>query len=661
MTTTDRPPSREPSLTLDHEVLSLWAELASIGAQAGHTGLLTPFVPARERLELGLFRLVVMGEIKKGKSSFINALLGEPDLLPTANDVATSTVFKVLYGPAKKYLVFFQPDVDSGKRLPPRVITSVEVSAYGTESGNPANAKRVDFIGVELPNPLLKDGLVIVDTPGVGGLFKAHRQITWAYAPNADAVIFVLDSVESVISADEVSFLKELTSKVTKRVYFVQTKTDAGGIEQSASWRERNLAILSEQLGFSRDRIVYFPVSSKQKAVADRKGLGDCQMKDESAKNLQRLTDSGFPPVRDFLRHGLMRQKKDHLAVDLAGQLLGGCRTLRADLAERLRILQAGQQTDLDRIRKEYEDTRKQFENWQRTECGQELRSFSRGLAELKQKTRHRIQDDLDPTGPIVSPILDNVRRTEFDPRKLNDQAAFVQQQCLADASEAIGRIYGEFNTGAIRLLRDTLDRLAKGFGTANLEPVSEGLGDATLHPIQVRDTLDMKFSSFESARTALYGGMAGSTLATLPFIVIGLLFPPAAAIAGIAMMMGGAFGGYKASSDARVRKREEALARLTSILQDVMRKAQKQALAQFDEMTSRLERRAEDEIQAAVEARRRELEDRLRQVDEARGQTREQHQTRTTQIKDWVAVLDRNETVIGGVLKNVPSPASAP
>lgn len=64
-------------------------------------------VTTLRRMNLGLFRLVVMGEIKKGKSSFINALIGEADLLPTSSDVATSAVFKVIHGPSRKYKVFF--------------------------------------------------------------------------------------------------------------------------------------------------------------------------------------------------------------------------------------------------------------------------------------------------------------------------------------------------------------------------------------------------------------------------------------------------------------------------------------------------------------------------------------------------------------------------
>ena len=69
-----------------------WADLNALALQLKQSDLLQPLKLDLERFELGLFRLVVMGEIKKGKSSFINALLGEPNLLPTSDDIATSTV-----------------------------------------------------------------------------------------------------------------------------------------------------------------------------------------------------------------------------------------------------------------------------------------------------------------------------------------------------------------------------------------------------------------------------------------------------------------------------------------------------------------------------------------------------------------------------------------
>ena len=105
-------PMQELSLT------KLPVNLQSIANLMSRIGLLEAQVFGRSRDEdyfasvttvaLGLFRLVVMGEIKKGKSSFINGLCGIPDLVPVHSDVATSTVFKLRYGTERRYTVYFQ-------------------------------------------------------------------------------------------------------------------------------------------------------------------------------------------------------------------------------------------------------------------------------------------------------------------------------------------------------------------------------------------------------------------------------------------------------------------------------------------------------------------------------------------------------------------------
>ena len=194
--------------------------------------------PKLEQYKLGLFRLVVIGEIKKGKTRFINALLRKPDLLPVHSDVATSTVYKVMYGDVEKYKVFFLPKAtnQAKENLTPLEIPREQLAEYGTEDGNPDNQKMVDFIGVQLPHPFLKSGLVIIDTPGLGGLFRKHSDITWRYIPRADAIFFVLDSVEAVASQEEMECLQKL-HEMTPRLFFVQTKTDIAGTEQWQQWR----------------------------------------------------------------------------------------------------------------------------------------------------------------------------------------------------------------------------------------------------------------------------------------------------------------------------------------------------------------------------------------------------------------------------------------
>ena len=168
----------------------------------------------------GMFRIVVMGEIKKGKSSFVNALLGVENLVPVCDDIATSTVYKICYGTKREYRVFFT----KGSGKPVQTISAEEVVEYGTERGNPGNEKSVEFIQVLCPSPMLKDGLVIIDTPGLGGIVKGHKKITYDYVPKSDAVFVVTESGNSPLGALEMSLIEDL-KKVTKHIYFVQTKT----------------------------------------------------------------------------------------------------------------------------------------------------------------------------------------------------------------------------------------------------------------------------------------------------------------------------------------------------------------------------------------------------------------------------------------------------
>ncbi len=60
-----------------------------------------------DKLNKGVFRLLVLGEMKRGKSTFLNALLGEKDLLPTAVNPCTAILTFLRYGKQKKVTVHF--------------------------------------------------------------------------------------------------------------------------------------------------------------------------------------------------------------------------------------------------------------------------------------------------------------------------------------------------------------------------------------------------------------------------------------------------------------------------------------------------------------------------------------------------------------------------
>ena len=154
--------------------------LADIETRVFNTPLDEGFLDKVKTWALGLCRLVVMGEVKKGKSSLINALLGVRDLVPVSTDVATSTIYKICYGNQLAYKVFFTRE----SKKESCIITKEQLESFGTETGNPGNEKQVDFIQVFVPSPFLKEGLVIIDTPGLGGLYKQHKRITYEYVPS---------------------------------------------------------------------------------------------------------------------------------------------------------------------------------------------------------------------------------------------------------------------------------------------------------------------------------------------------------------------------------------------------------------------------------------------------------------------------------------------
>jgi GTP-binding protein EngB required for normal cell division len=638
------------STRLDYHGLiqTAWGQFRNLAEAQQRKDLILDLTPVLDRFDLGIFRLVVMGEIKKGKSSFINALLGEPDLLPTASDVATATVFKIMYGPERRFKVFFLPDVDTDRRPEPKVIEASDLRDYGTEAGNRGNQRRVDFIGLELPHPLLREGLVIVDTPGVGGLFKAHRDITWRYAPNADAICFVLDSVESVISNDELAFLKELTQKVTRKIFFVQTKTDAADVEQWRGWEKRNREHLAKHLGIAPGRLLYFPVSAKRKGVADKQN--SAPEKKDQEKALRSLDRSGFAAVLKFLSQGLMEQKGKLLAQQTARQLLAAGAELEHQNREQLRIAQTQSKEELDKIAAELAETEKALVLWERETYPGEMRRFEDEFSKLRLHISGRLRIDLD-SAVSVTEIINQLHLAHPDAEVLNEQAGALQQEMLARASEAALRIEQEFNEQAVRLIEATADRLAKGYRVARSNCEIQPMG----MPIPVADTLHMKFTTYEKVQRGMMGLGVGLGLASLLTVV----FPPAAAIAGLLAIAGGLFGGKKGLEQLAEQKRTEAIGKLQQRLTETMMRAGSQAQQHFAEGAQQLEQFARNTFEAAAKRSRTDLQSRLRDVQAARTRTGQEAQAKTRELQSRAGQLAELAKLLAPL--NQPTPNAAP
>ncbi len=204
-----------------------------------------------DKLKNEYLYLVVIGQFKRGKSTLINALIGN-DLLPTAALPLTSIITMIKFGEQQIVKIVFEDESVL-------IILQHELHNYITEFGNPKNEKKVKLVEIIFPSEFLKDGIVLIDTPGIGSLFLHNTKSTESFVPKIDAAIFVL-SVDPPITQTEFQFFEEVHSKVDK-FYFVMNKVD---LVDKKSGKEiidytKNI-LLSSRLNFDPK---IFPISAK--------------------------------------------------------------------------------------------------------------------------------------------------------------------------------------------------------------------------------------------------------------------------------------------------------------------------------------------------------------------------------------------------------------
>ena len=175
----------------------------------------------KDKIENNEFNLVVLGQFKRGKTSLINALLGA-EILPTAIIPLTSIATILKYGETVNIKVYF----NDGRVMD---IEPATLPQYVTEKGNPKNEKEVQEVIIAYPSTYLKDGVRLIDTPGVGSVYEHNTDVAYQYLPKSDAALFLL-SVDQPVSKAELDFLKDV-KEYSHRIFFLQNKADYVGPE----------------------------------------------------------------------------------------------------------------------------------------------------------------------------------------------------------------------------------------------------------------------------------------------------------------------------------------------------------------------------------------------------------------------------------------------
>lgn len=254
------------------------------------------FTAAKNLIAGADYNVVVCGEVKKGKSSLLNAIIGQ-EILPVNNEIATSQVFRVSNSSSESFcLVFTDGTVQN--------ITKSELARYGSQvdanlKGEPVFQNRtLRYIQVNVPIAFLPKGVSLVDTPGLGALYKSHEWITQNYVRNADAIIFVLDPERPVEEQEKKFILKALD--VTDNIIFVMTKIDLYQPEVCSMILQRNESLLADIFASKgKDMPQIMPVSSL--------GLMKASTSKVKALSSINLKNSKFLEVKEELMRMIFR------------------------------------------------------------------------------------------------------------------------------------------------------------------------------------------------------------------------------------------------------------------------------------------------------------------------------------------------------------------
>ncbi|MCX6543459.1 MAG: dynamin family protein [Acidobacteria bacterium] len=213
--------------------------IAESASNTGAESIANEAAALADRLAEGRFFVACVGQFKRGKSTLLNALIGQP-LLPTGVVPMTSAVTVLRYGAELTTRVQL---LDGTSHL----IDAALISDFVTEARNPGNAKRVAAVELCVPSPLLALGLCLIDTPGLGSVFAASTEVTRAFAPQIDAALVVLGA-DPPVSADELALVEEMGSRLDP-LLIVLNKADkgpAGDLQEAADFAQ---SVITRRLG----------------------------------------------------------------------------------------------------------------------------------------------------------------------------------------------------------------------------------------------------------------------------------------------------------------------------------------------------------------------------------------------------------------------------
>ncbi len=382
----------------------------------------------RERLAGQHFQMAVLGQFKRGKSTFINALLGAP-LLPIAVVPLTAVPVFISKATSPVARVHFLDD-RANEQL--SAVTPDDIRQFlfrfVSEEANPKNELGVARVDLCYPAPILANGVILIDTPGVGSTFRHNTEAALRVLPECDAVLFVI-SVDPPITEVEIEYLKQIKAKSGK-LAFILNKTDYLQPEE----RERVAEFVKRTL----EQHNLWPPDTAIFAVSATEALDAKQ-----TANQAELKSSGLGKVERYISRDLVAQKGGLLAEAVRSKAADIAAEAIAEIQVHIRAVQMPLEALASKCRA-FEQTLASIEVQRRT------------IRDLLDGERRRLRDQLEERTELLRKAATTTLTKIVDVHMAEGKAA---SQVLAPAvTEVFDNAREEFVSSFVTAINATLN-----------------------------------------------------------------------------------------------------------------------------------------------------------------------------------------------------------
>ncbi|QYG91108.1 hypothetical protein HC251_00775 [Iamia sp. SCSIO 61187] len=600
-------------------------------------------------------RVVVAGEIKRGKTSFINSMLGQPGLLPVDADVATSVHLAVRHAPSLTVeAVRRLPDSEAEERITLRPDQLVD---YASMQGKAVLREGVLGVEIGLPHPLLERGLVVIDTPGVGGLTRGHRDSALTALRRADALFFAV-SVEEPISLSELKFLAEASERIDS-VVLILTKVDSSADPQAMMVEDRTklrefVEVLRRQANVADDedareavrrfaRVAespFLPVSSR---LADKAKARAAAGREEAAASLE--ARSGFADIgsifdrtlqnRELVRMSNILRLVGHVLARVESEQIAQVRVAAGDIGAVEAELKARQAL--------LEELAPSQARWRQRLAGNVQRiqaDLNRVIGREMTRIDRVYRDHIDSAGKDVDPIMANLGNDLG--QSIEAAWAAVAHTLAQRLDAAVTNIAAEFN----------LDEIV-------LELPQTGLPDY-LSDLGVDGRGDPNAGKADFVQDGLPGVLSMGALGSLAGALIG----PALGVAltpllpGVLLAAPVTYARYKKRHQIQVR--QDYLRIVREVVAQVRQEFQAEFTLKIIEAREAVESTVDGAITArkqAIEGQRRELHQLLQQSKAEQQQRRAAAEKQLSGVRALRADADKLRAKVDAALGAPPTP----